>query len=348
MGLRIVHYLNQFFGGLGGEEKASLRPQIKDGPVNLGRALQGSLKEQGIVAATVICGDNYFAEKTKDAVDEILRMIVTHDPDAVIAGPAFNAGRYGFACGEICRAVQERLGIPAVTAMYVENPGVDLYRKQVYIVKTSASAQGGAEAISKMTNLVLKLARHEKIGKPSEEGYFSQGCVRNEFSDKTAARRAVSMLLAKIRGEAFEPELELPKFTKVKPAAPIKDMARAKIALVTDGGLVAKGNPDKMESHRSTRFATCPIGGMDSLSSRDFEVNHIGYDKIFVNEDPNRLVPLDVVRDLEREAVIGKIHEKVHATAGVSTTLGDAANIGRGIAHELKAAGVDGVILTST
>ncbi len=49
-----------------------------------------------------------------------------------IAGPAFNAGRYGVACGTIAKEVEEKLNIKVLTAMYEENPGVDLY-KNLYI-----------------------------------------------------------------------------------------------------------------------------------------------------------------------------------------------------------------------
>ena len=347
-GLRVVHSLNQFFGGIGGEEKASAGPQVKDGLVGLGRAIQDALKERGDVVATVICGDNYFAERTEEAVQETLQMIKPYRPDIVIAGPAFNAGRYGIACGEICKAAQDKLGIPAVTGMYEENPGVDLYKKDVYIVKTAESAKGTAEVVSRMVNIGLKLVTKERIGKPAEEGYFPRGIIVNERTDKTAAKRAVLMVLAKIKGEPFEPELELPKFDKVKPPPAIKALASARIALVTDGGLVPKGNPDKMESHRATRFASYSIKGLDSLSSKDFEANHIGYDTAFVNQDPNRLVPLDVLRNLEKEGVTGMLHDKIYATAGVATSLDNSKIIGQGIAEQLKADGVDGVILTST
>ena len=347
-GFRAVHYLNQFFGGIGGEERASTEPQVKDGWVGPGKALQDILKSRGEVVATVICGDNYFAEMTEEATEEILRLLTPCRPDVVIAGPAFDAGRYGFACGEVCKAVQDKLGIPAVTGMHEENPGVDLYRKDVYIVTTAGSARGMIEAISPMVNIACKLVSKEKIGKPAEEGYFTRGVIVNEPIDKNAAERAVSMVLAKIKGEHFEPELEPPKFERVKPAPPVKDLSSVTIALITDGGLVPKGNPDKMASHKSTRFASYNIKGLSALSAEEFEVYHIGYETAFVNQDPNRLVPLDVMRDLEKEGVIGKLHKMCYATAGVSTSLENAKNIGRGIAEQLIAEGVSGAILTST
>jgi len=348
LGLKIVHYVNQLFGGIGGEEKANVGPQVKDGVVGPGKATQDALKGRGEVVATVICGDNYFAEKTKEASEEVLRLLTPYKPDVVIAGPAFNAGRYGVACGEVCKVVQEKLGIPAVTGMYEENPGVDLYKKDVYVVRTSDSAIGMTQAISSMVRIALKLAAKEKIGKPAEEGYFPRGIIKTETSPKTATERAVDMLLAKLKGQSFESELTLPKFERIKPAPAIRNLSSAKIALVTDGGLVPKGNPDKLESRRATKFGSYSIKGLDTLSSKEYEAHHVGYDITFTNQDPNRMLPLDVMRDLEREGVIGKVHETFYTLAGVATPLADCKRLGQGIAEQLKAEGVAGVILTST
>lgn len=69
-------------------------------------------------------------------------MVKEQNPDIFVAGPAFNAGRYGVACATIAAAVQEELGIPAVTGMYVENPGADMFKDKVYIVSTKNSAAG--------------------------------------------------------------------------------------------------------------------------------------------------------------------------------------------------------------
>jgi glycine reductase len=54
------------------------------------------------------------------------------------------------------------------------------------------------------------------------------------------------------------------------------------------------------------------------------------------------------MRELEQEGVIGKVHEFVHATGGAHAAVENATRIGEGIAERLKAAGVTGVILTST
>jgi betaine reductase len=346
--LRIVHYLNQFFGGIGGEEKAESGPQIHDGPLGPGRAIQAALGDRAQIVATVTCGDNYFAENIEKASGEVITLIRPHRPDLLIAGPAFSAGRYGIACGAVCQAAITKLGISAVTGMHEENPGVDLYRHDVYIVSTESSVKGMKEAVSRMVSLALKLAYKQKIGRPSEEAYLPRGWLTNEISNQTGAERVVSMLLKKLKGQPFETEVPRPVYDRVPPAPGIKDICRARIALVTDGGLVLKGNPDKIESRTATRFGKYSFRGMDSLRREDYEVSHVGYDSVFIREDPNRLVPVDVMRDLERARVIGTLHEVFYTTAGVANVVETMIRIGKQIAAELKAESVSGVILTST
>lgn len=346
--LRMVHYLNQFFGGIGGEDKASTRPQVEEGPVGPGKVAKEILGDRGEVVATVICGDNYIAERTEEATNEIMDLILSYRPDGVLAGPAFNAGRYGIACGAVCKAVQQQLNIPAVTGMYKENPGVDLFRGDVYIIESEDRVKEMAEVISKMARLLLKLSYQQKIGKPTEEGYFPRGLILNELSDRTAAQRVVSMLLAKVQGQPFQSEVPSPKYDRVKPAPGIRDLHSATIALVTDGGLVPKGNPDSIEPERATRFGSYSIRGVSALKPQDYEVIHAGYTPVFVNQDPHRLVPVDVMRDLEKERVIGKLHETFYSTAGCASIVENVKKMGQAISQQLKSEGVSGVILTST
>ena len=346
--IRVVHYLNQFFGGIGGEDKAHLPPRVAEGAVGAARAVQAALGKEGEVVATLICGDNYFAENIEVVSEKITKMIEPYKPDVLIAGPAFHAGRYGMACGALCKAVQDHLGVPAVTGMYQENPGLEIYRNDVYIVATADSARGMGEAIPKIVALARKLAAKEKLGRPSEEGYFSRGLLINEMADKTGAERAVDMLLSKLQGKPYESEVRRPLYDRVQPAPPIREMGAATIALVTDGGLVPKGNPDKIEIRTATRFGRYDIRNVDSLNPAEYEVSHEGYDSIFVRQDPNRLVPVDVLRDLEREGRIGKLHNTFYSTTGVANIVAVMKKLGREIAEELQAAAVSGVILTST
>jgi len=346
--IRVVHYLNQFFAQVGGEEKSGIGAGITKGPVGPGRALKQALGDRGEIIATVFCGDNYFAENQQVATEELLRHIAAVNPALVIAGPAFGSGRYGVACGAVCQAVQQQLGIPAVAAMDEENPGADLYRKTVYIVSSGASVTQMASVLQRMVALGVKVAQGLPVGKPEEEGYIPRGIKRNEFAAKPPAERALDMLLAKIHGQAIKSEIPAPKFNPGKPAAPIHDLSTAVIALVTDGGLVPEGNPERMEAGRPTRFAAIPIEGVSCLDPAAYDVVHSGYDTMYVNQDPHRLVPLDVMRELEQRGAFRRLHEVIHTTGGAHAAVESATLIGQRIAERLKAAGVNGVILTST
>jgi glycine reductase len=346
--IRVVHYLNQFFAQIGGEDKGDVGPTVKSGVIGAGRALQQALGEDAEVVATIFCGDNFFAEQQEQAIDALLGHVADYKADLLIAGPAFESGRYGVACGAICQAAQQKLGILTVAGMDEDNVGAGLYRKQIYIVNSGASIARMVPTLQRMAALGMKLARRQPIGKPTEEGYLSRGIKRNEIVAKAPAERAVDMLLAKLAGREFHSEIAPPKYAGGKPAAPLRDLKSAVIALVTDGGLVVEGNPDKIEPGRPTRFTTIPIRNVNTLTADKFDAVHSGYDTASANQDPNRLVPLDTMRELAHEGVIGGVHEFIHSTGGAHAAVENATQIGRQIADQLKAAGVTGVILTST
>src|SRR5262245_66596752 len=101
--LRIVHYVNQFFGGIGGEEQAGVGVTLKAGAVGPGRALEAALGDGARVEATIVCGDNFASERPDDAARAIGAELDRLKPDVVVAGPAFASGRYGPACALACR-----------------------------------------------------------------------------------------------------------------------------------------------------------------------------------------------------------------------------------------------------
>jgi glycine reductase len=346
--LRVVCYLNQFFGQIGGEDKAGVGPRVLDGAVGAARAVQQALGDAGQVVATVVCGDNYVAERQDAAVAELLDLVAAQNPDLLVAGPAFQAGRYGVACGALCAAVQARLNVPAITGMHAENPGVALYRRRVYIVSTGAEATRMVDETRRLVHLGLKLARREPLDTPEVEGYFPRGVTRNVLADGNAAQRATAMLLDKLAGRRVVSEVELPDFPRIPAPPAVRDLGHATIALVTDGGIVPLGNPDGIEALAATRFGAYGIEGQNALDPSQYDNVHRGYDTTFVKQDPHRLVPVDVAREMEKEGTIGKLHETVYSTTGVATTLAHSERMGREIAEKLRAARVDAVILTST
>ena len=348
MAYKVVHYINQFFAGIGGEEKADFRPEARKGAVGPGAALNSALGEEAEIVGTVICGDSYFADNIEEAKAQILKLIAEFEPDAVVAGPAFNAGRYGTACGAVCEVVAKELKIPTVTGMYEENPGVDMYRKTTYIVRTADSARGMKDAIPTMAALLLKQLRGDSIGRPEEEGYIPKGVRINYFEDEIGAERAVDMFVKKLKGEPFTTEYPMPVFDRVHPNPPVANMAEATIALVTSGGIVPKGNPDHIEASSASKYGEYSLKGLEALSSETHETAHGGYDPTYANEDPNRVLPVDAMRELEKEGVFKKFHETYYATVGNGTSVGNAKKFGAEIAQKLKDANVTAVIVTST
>ena len=216
--IKVVHYINQFFAQIGGEEKADYPVELRKGEVvGPGMALTQNFKGEAEIIATIICGDSYFNENIDKAKAEILDMVKELAPDVFIAGPAFNAGRYGVACGTIAAAVQEELGIPSMTGMYVENPGADMFKNQVYMVATKNSAAGMRDAVKKMAPLALKLAKGEPIGASCQEGYMPNGVRVNFFEEERGSKRAVDMLIKKLADKPFTTEFPMPDFDRVEP-----------------------------------------------------------------------------------------------------------------------------------
>ena len=346
--IRIVHYINQFFAQKGGEEMAHIPAEKVAGKVGPGMALEAAFNGEAEIVATVICGDSYFNENLEKAQKEIIEMIKEEKPDMFIAGPAFNAGRYGVACGTIADAVKNELNIPVLTGMYIENPGADMFKNKVYICPTKNSAAGMKDAVSKMAPLALKLAKGEAIGASCEDNYMPNGIRKNFFDVKRGSARAVDMLLAKLADKPFETEYPMPSFDRVTPHAAIKDLSKAKLAFVTSGGIVAKGNPDHIESSNASHFGKYCIEGINDFTSENSETAHGGYDPVYANADSDRVIPLDVMREFVADGTVGSLHEYYYSTVGNGTAVASAKKFGEDIAADLKAAGVDGVILTST
>lgn len=346
--LKVVHYLNQFFGQIGGEDKADTAPLKKDGPIGPGRLFQEIFGQYAEIVCTVICGDNYFSEHIEGAKEELIPLIKSYHPDLVLAGPAFNAGRYGVACGALCQSIVEQLNIPAVTGMFPENPGVALYRKSTYIIETKSSTIGMKQAAEKMVALAKKLTRGGSIGPPEEEGYISRGIRKNYFAENTGAKRAVDMLLQKMEGKSFTTEYPMPVFDCVTPVHPVDNLNQITLALISTGGIVPKGNPDRIESSGASKYRKYDISNIEQLTSEAYEAVHGGYDPSHANADPNRVLPIDVLRELEREGVIGKLYPYFYATVGNGTSVSNARRFAQEIADDLRNDSVDAVIISST
>lgn len=343
---KVLYYVNQFFGQIGGEDQAHIEPIYKQEKIGPAQGFEALLKGAAEVTGTMICGDNYFNENLDKSVEFLKNVMNDVQPDIVVAGPAFNAGRYGMACAEVAKFVAENYNIPVVTGMYEENPGVDACRGSAYVVPAPDSAIGMKTVLPAMAELAAKLLQGQEV-KPAQDGYFVQGKRLTVFSEKIGSARAFDMLMQRLRNEEFATELPMPVFDSVEPAPAIKDLSKATIAIVTSGGIVPFGNPDHIQSASAQKWSKYDITGIDRLTGQYCTI-HGGYDPVYANESPDRIVPLDILREMEKAGTIGKVYDYFYTTTGTGTSVGNAITFGREMGAELKAAGVNGVLLTST
>ncbi len=346
--ITVVHYLNQFFGGIGGEEAAETPVQVRDGPVGPGRLLQRALGTTGSVIATIICGDNYIAEQREAAAHAIGEVLDRLAPNVIVAGPAFDAGRYGLACGQVCVLAQER-GIPAVTAMFAENAGLGPVRRQVLCLPTGRAVTEMPTVIGKLAQFALKLGQGQPLGSAEEEGYLPRGIRRPVLREKTGAERAVDMIVARVNDQPFVTEIPVIAYDRVAPTPPVADLAATRLAIVTSGGLVPHGNPDRLPSGFAEQFFRYSIGDQPTLDVGAWESIHGGYSTRAVNSrNPNFVVPLDVVRELEAERAIGQLYPYYFVTVGNGTAVSDARRMGGQIADELLREQVGAALFVAT
>ena len=340
--MTVVHYLNQFFAGLGGEDHAGQEPVRLDGPTGPGRGLAVA----GLsVDVTLVCGDDRFGEHEEACLATLLGWIDELRPDVLVCGPSFGSGRYGYACGVLAREVGRR-GIPVVAAMTSDSPGVIAAEGAAYVVPTGSSVAAMRETLPVVASLASRLAAGSGIGSPDDEGYLPRGLRRNVLADRSGAARALDLLLAKLVGDVRTEVV--PTADRVPPPPALADAPGATVALVTEAGCVPQGNPDRLPSRRANVWLHYPLDGVDSLTADAYGSVHAGFDTTAANADPNRLVPLDAARRLEAEGRIGRVHDVFYTTTGVDTPVATAAAFGREIGDELVSAGVQAVILTGT
>ncbi len=344
----VVHFLNQFFGGIGAEEQAYAPVQEKEGPVGPGRALQAALGDQAAVVSTIVAGDNYFTEEVESAKAAVAEILDRIKPDMVIAGPAFDAGRYGLACAEVCRLAQG-MGIPAVTGMFPDNAGVLTYRKEILAVSSGIDISEMASVVGRMARLAMKLARGEELGPASEEGYVPRGIRREVMHDRPGYERAVDMLNARLAGKPWVSEMLITGYDVVPPATPLKNLKESTIALVSTGGLVPRGNEDRLVGSRAEQFFRYSLEGVSSLSIEDWESVHGGFGTLILNtKNPNYAMPLQTVRYLEDTGAIKAVYPWFFSTTGNAAAVSAGRRMGAEIAAELNEHHIDGVLLVAT
>jgi len=341
--MRIVHYVNQFFAGMGGEDSAGIGPELREGAVGPGRKLASLLGDGHEIVATAVCGDDYAASHPEFAA-ELVAQARDRGAEMMVAGPAFTSGRYGMACARMAAAASEA-GLLGLAAMHPENPGLG-EAAGTTVVESGPISRHMKDSLDRLAAATRKVAAGEQL--TAQDGRIGPVARTNRMSQRSAAERAVALVLTRLGGDRDATEIPLPDFDSVTPAAPVDDITEALVALVTEGGLVPAGNPDRLESARASKWVRHSLDGLDSAESGAFESVHGGFSTQWANADPNRILPLDVAREMEREGAIGRLHGEYLGTTGNGTTVADARRFGMEWAAELRQAGIQAAILSAT
>jgi len=340
---RIVHYLNQFFTGVGGEDAASSAPSSQPGAIGPGRRLAQLLGPEHEIVATVSCGDDDAASRP-EAITEIVALLRAAEPDLVVAGPAFTSGRYGLACARVAAAATEA-GLPAIAAMHPDNPGLD----EAGVASVVASGEAARLMGPALDTLAAAVATLLAGGALTEaDGLIGLLPRRPRMADHNAAERAVDLVLARLGGDRGTTEVPLPRFDAVIPAPPIDDLTTSTVAILTEGALVPDNNPGGLESARATKWLRYSLAGLDALEPGEWRSVHGGFSTVWANADPHRILPLDAARELEHEGAIGHLHEEFLVTAGNGTSVANARRFGIEWAADLRRSGARSAILTAT
>jgi glycine reductase len=118
---------------------------------------------------------------------------------------------------------------------------------------------------------------------------------------------------------------------------------------VSSGGLVPRGNEDRLVGARAEQFFKYDISHEASLCVEKWESVHGGFGTLILNtKDPNYAMPLSTLRYLEDRGAIKSIYPQFFSTTGNGTAVSAARRMGGEIAAELKENHVDGVLLVAT
>ena len=74
---------------------------------------------------------------------------------------------------------------------------------------------------------------------------------------------------------------------------------------MTTGGIVPKGNPDHLQSASAQKWVKYDISKLDKLGD-DYYTVHGGYDPVYANELPDRVAPLDQLRQFKKMVILAK------------------------------------------
>jgi glycine reductase len=204
-------------------------------------------------------------------------------------------------------------------------------------------------ALRELARLAVKLASGVPLRGATEEGYLPRGQRQYLKREAPGFQRAADMLEARLLGRSWTSEVGAQMYEAVPPAPPVEDLSSTRLGLVTSGGLVPRGNPDRLRGGDHREFFRYSIGGIENLGKTEWESVHTGFSTQILNtHNPAYVLPLPALRACERQGAIGKVHPFYYSTIGSGMMLANAREMGKTIASELKEADVRAALLVAT
>jgi betaine reductase len=222
-------------------------------------ALAAALGDEAEIVGTVICGDTYFGENMEKATEEVLALIEKYKPDLSWLGRPSMRDDTEPPAALCARRWQRSFGIPVVTGMYPENPGVDMFRKQCLHQSRPATAPLACARLCPRWQSLHSNSQKGEPTDPATDGYLPAGSGRTTSPRSAALQRAVEMLVKKLSDKDFVTEYPMPEFDRVEPNPPIADISKATIALVTSGrNRAERATPTTSSRRRRRSSASTP------------------------------------------------------------------------------------------
>ncbi len=199
MTYRIVHYIKPI---LPNRRKRRIQTGTQ-GRVRRARGCRSkNYSAEDKVVGTVICGDGLFTRRAyrSGIRNECLEMIKGLQPDMPLCRPAFNAGRYGFACRGIKLTVGGSSTFHSHRYNVSKENRVELYSEKTFIAITSDSARSHGKSHSHNMVGIRTAAQGREDGASKAASYPPRHKGKSFFHEKSGT--VIEMLLAKLKGES--------------------------------------------------------------------------------------------------------------------------------------------------
>ena len=304
--MTVVHYLNQFFAGLGGEEAADTEPFRIDGPVGPGNALAAA----GITPdITIGCGDDYFGQHEAEALRSLLGWIGELRPgrpglrSVVRIGPLRIRVRRGGSGGRPTGHPGRRGDDPRF-ARRARERGRRLHRAH------GLERREHADRVAHDRVAGDRLAAGETGREvPTKRDISREGSAQTCMPARTGAARAVDLVLSKLEGAVRDRD------RAARPRGPGAAAHRRR----GDGDRGARDRGG-LRARRAIRIVcrpvtrTCGCGtrsGCGSMSADRYETVHAGFDTAVANRIRTGWFPWTPARELEANGKIGHLARHV-------------------------------------